>query len=94
MRPAPGNIPKEEAQKIAIQALAYLAGRPEELGRFLALAGLGPANLRRAAADPAFLTGIIEFLLQDEALLLAFTAELGIPPATIGAAGRALGGQP
>jgi hypothetical protein len=83
-----------DAETIAIQALSFLAGRPEELGRFLALTGIGPASLRQSAADPAFLGGILDFLLQDEALLLSFAAESGIAPGTVGAARQHLDGAP
>ncbi|MEO8667932.1 MAG: DUF3572 family protein [Bauldia sp.] len=85
------SVARDDAETMAIRVLAFLASRPEELGRFLALAGLGPGNLRAAAADPAFLSGVIAFLLQDEPLLLAFAAEAALPPAAIAAAGRMLG---
>jgi hypothetical protein len=83
-----------DAEAVAIQALSFLAGRPEELGRFLALSGIGPASLRQSAADPAFLGGILDFLLQDEPLLLSFAEESGLVPAAIGAARRRLAGAP
>ena len=85
------TVGRDEAETIAVEALGYLAGRPEELSRFLALAGLGPTNLRQAASDPGFLAGVLGFLLQDEPLLLAFAAEAGLSPATVAEAGRALG---
>ena len=85
---------QHDAEAIAIQALSFLAGRPEELERFLALSGIGPASLRQAAADPAFLGGVLDFLLQDEPLLLGFAAESGLPPAAIGAARWRLDGAP
>ena len=88
---ARSKLGRDEAESIAIQALGYLADRPEERGRFLALAGLGPENLRAAASDPAFLAGVICFLLEDEPLLLAFAADAGLPPASVAAAGSALG---
>ena len=86
------RVGRDEAETIAVQALGYLAGRPEELSRFIALAGLGPTNLRRAASDPSFLGGVVAFLLQDEPLLLAFAADAGLAPATVAEAGHALAG--
>ena len=51
----------------------YLAGEPELARPFpVALSGIGPATLRRAAADPAFLAGVLDFMLADEPLLVAF----------------------
>jgi hypothetical protein len=83
-----------DAEAIAIQALSFLAGRPDDLARFLALSGIGPASLRRSAADPGFLGGVLDFLLQDEPLLLSFAEESGFAPAAIGAARRRLAGAP
>jgi hypothetical protein len=63
----------------------------DDLGRFLAVAGLGPGNLRRAAADPAFLAGVITYLLGDEKLLLAFAADIKMTPQHLAEVGRLLG---
>jgi hypothetical protein len=81
MRERRGNGGKaEDVSQIAISVLAFLAERPEDLARFLALSGVGPQNLREAARDPGFLTGVIDFLMSDEALLLAFAEHAGIAP--------------
>jgi hypothetical protein len=87
----PATVDRDRAETIAVEALSFLAGRPDDLGRFLSAAGLGPANLRRAAADPAFLGGVVAFLLGDEKLLLAFAAEAGLPPAAVANVARLLG---
>jgi len=71
---------RSEAEALAIAALGWLAGQPDALGRFLADAGAGPADLRALAREPAFLGFVIDFLLADEPLLLAFCAERGVPP--------------
>ena len=77
---------EHDAEGVAIRALSFLAGRPEEFSRFLNLSGIDPASLRQYAADSAFLGGLLDFLLQDEALLLVFAEESGIAPAAIGTA--------
>jgi hypothetical protein len=79
----PGPDPREAAEAIAIQALSYLAGQPDELGRFLALTGISPQQLRAAAAQPGFLAGVLEHLGSDEALLRAFADESHIDPVEI-----------
>lgn len=86
------NVSREQAEALAIGALGFLAGDPERLGRFLALTGLGPDNLRAAAREPAFLASILAHVSADESLLLAFAANLGVDPAQVGAAHRMLGG--
>ena len=83
----------EAAEELAISALAYLAGNPEVLGRFLSLTGIGPADLRAAAREPGFLTGVLEFFLADESLLLAFVEEAQLRPTMVAAAHHALAGE-
>ena len=85
-----GQMAIEAAELLAIRALSFLATQPEALGRFLALSGIGPAMLREAAADPAFLAGVLDYFLGDEPTLLAFAADAGIRPTGIAAARRAL----
>ena len=58
---------RDAAEMLAIEALAFLAGEPEELGRFLALAGIGAETLRSAAADPGFLAGVLDYLARRRA---------------------------
>jgi hypothetical protein len=94
-----GRSPKSEsvpaqsfAAEVAIAALGFLAEDPERLQRFLALSGLGPHNLRRAAADPSFLSAVLEYLASDEPLLLEFASRQGWPPADVVRARDALGG--
>jgi hypothetical protein len=60
-------------QALAIAALTWLAEDGERLQRFLALSGLGPQNLRRAAEEPGFLVAILDYLAGNEPLLIAFS---------------------
>jgi hypothetical protein len=85
---------KELAEGLAIQALTYLASDGERLGRFLAVTGIGPGEIRSAAGEPGFLVGVMEYLASDEALLSGFAAEAGVAPTDIAKAHMALGGQP
>ncbi len=89
-KPAP--IPKDAAEALAVQALTFIAADHERLGRFLALTGIGPAEIRTAAQEPGFLVGVLEHLASDEALLAAFAVEAGFNPADIGKALAVLGG--
>ena len=83
----------EAAEGLAVQALTHIAGDSERLGRFLAVTGIGPAEIRAAAREPGFLIGVLEYLAGDERLLAAFAAETGADPADIGKALAALGGH-
>jgi hypothetical protein len=90
----PGSpLTKGAAEGLAVQALTFIAGDGDRLGRFLAITGIGPAEIRVAAREPGFLTGVLEHLAADERLLAAFAVEAGIDPSAIGKAIVALGGH-
>jgi len=59
----------DTAETIAISALAFLAGDEQRLGRFLALTGMGPAELKAQAHTPRLLAAVLDHVLQDENLL-------------------------
>ncbi len=92
MKPG-SSLTEEAAEGLAIQALTFIAGDGERLGRFLATTGIGPAQIRAAAHEPGFLVGVLDYLAGDERLLSAFAAETGNDPAHVGKALAALGGH-
>jgi hypothetical protein len=73
----------ENAESLAVSALAFLAAEPERLERFLALTGLGPHNLRQAAAAPGFHASVLDYVVGDESLLLAFAQDTRMEPQRI-----------
>jgi Protein of unknown function (DUF3572) len=75
---------------LAIQALGFIAQEPDRLGAFLTVTGLPPELIREAAREPGFLAGVLEHMLGDENLLVAFSQSAGIDPAEIGRASNAL----
>jgi hypothetical protein len=89
-RVSQGNRRKAEA--LAAQALSFVAAEPERLGRFLALTGIGPEDIRQAAREPGFLSGVLDYVVGDERILKAFAEEAGITPQAVGAALLVLGG--
>jgi hypothetical protein len=76
-------ISPERAEILALEALAWLAARPDDIGRFLTTSGLGEEELRRAAGDRELLGSLLGFLLQNEALLLEFCQDASIEPKSI-----------
>lgn len=82
----------EAAEAIALQALGFLAADGERIERFLAITGLLPATLRKRAAEPDFLGGVMDYLLADQSLLLSFAESAGMDPDRIVAARRQLPG--
>jgi hypothetical protein len=80
----------EDAAALALAGLTFLAEDGPRLGRFLALTGIGPDQLRAVADAPETLLAVFDHLLSDESLLLVFTASKGIPPDSVAPARAAL----
>jgi len=76
---------------LAIQALGFIAEEPERLNAFLNATGLEVERLRKSANAPGFLGGVLEHMLADESLLLAFATSAAIDPAEVARARHALG---
>jgi Protein of unknown function (DUF3572) len=81
------------AETIAIEGLSFLAEESERLGRFLALTGISPAQIRAVARDPAFLAGVLDHIAGDESLLLTCAERIGRKPADIADAREILAGR-
>jgi hypothetical protein len=62
----------EAAETLALKGLAYLVRSAEALERFVAISGLDAASLRARAGEPELLTAVLDFMLTDEQLLMAF----------------------
>ena len=77
---SPEPMARPQAEALAVQALVWMAGDAELVGRFLAATGAGPADLRARAAEPEFLGFVLDFLLADEAALVAFARAEQIRP--------------
>ena len=76
---------------LAVQALAFMAEDDSRLSGFIASTGIAVQSIRDAARDPNFLAGVLEHILADENLLLAFAEGAGIDPADVARARQALG---
>lgn len=83
---------QETAETVALQALGWLLGQPEELSGFLAASGASPGDLAHLAGEPQFLAALVDYLLETDARVLACSADLGLPPEALGAARQALPG--
>jgi hypothetical protein len=83
---------QDAAASLAVTALSFIAAEPERLGRFLALSGIGPDSIRSAAGDPGFLVGVLDHLVSDESLLVAFAEQHEIDPEEVMRARETLAG--
>jgi hypothetical protein len=88
------TAPDEAALMLAIRGLTFIAEDPDLLGRFLALTGVGPADIRARAADPGFLGGVLDFILGHEETVVAFAEWAEVKPDTVAVARRLLPGAP
>ena len=84
------KLTPEGAETIALQALAYLAAEPEEIGRFLAASGLDVADLRAKAGEPDLLRAVMEYILVDDTRVTGLCQELGLQPSHLHAANHVL----
>jgi hypothetical protein len=89
----PSSAAREAAEMLAIQALSFIAEEPERLNGLLDATGLSLDRLRESATAPDFLAGVLEHMLADESLLLAFADSAAIDPADVSRARMALGGS-
>ena len=89
---APLHPTPEAAEMLAIQALGFIAEDPQRLAGFFASTGIPAEQIRATAGEPGFLAGVLEHMLGDESLLIAFAASAGIDPAEIARARGALVG--
>jgi hypothetical protein len=87
----PHSLTQKEAESLAVQVLAFIAGDPERIGPFLAATGIGPDMIRAAAREPDFLVGVLDYVASDDALLVAFATQAGINPFDIPIARDVLG---
>lgn len=92
MRMVAGLMAAGEAEALAARALAWMAGDADLIGGFLAASGAGPAELRASAADPGFLGFVLDYVLAEEATLIAFAEAEGVRPELVSRARAALPG--
>jgi hypothetical protein len=82
---------RQAAEMLAVQALTFIAEDPERMACFLSATGLEPGQIRAAAQQEGFFAGVLEHMLADESLLVAFADTAGIDPAELGRARAMLG---
>lgn len=69
---------QESAETLALQALAWLAAHEELLPVFMGSTGISADELRSRAAEPVFLGSVLDFLLMDDAWIVAFCDANGL----------------
>lgn len=72
-----------DAEILALKALRFLAESEGGLNRFLSGSGIDAADLRRRVQEPETLAAVMDFLLSDDGLLLAFCAAEEVNPRAV-----------
>jgi hypothetical protein len=70
----------EQAELLAIQALGYIAGSHEELEKLMVTTGMDKAALMESAQLRDGLAGILDYVCQDDSILLGFCESAGVLP--------------
>ena len=81
-----------EGSTIALQLIAFLASDDERMERFSALSGMALGDMKDGANNPVFLGFMLDYALQDEALILSFAEFHEISPQTLALTRRQLPG--
>ena len=82
----------ETAETVALRALAWVAADPERAGHFLNATGASAGSLAERAQDTDFLISVLDFLMLDDAWVIAFCEAEGLEFETPAAARAALPG--
>jgi hypothetical protein len=87
---APLKPSREEAERVAVEALAYLTADEDRLWAFLGATGLDPGSIRQAARSRGFLVAVLDHVAQNESLLIDLAAAVKAKPERIMEARRVL----
>lgn len=79
-----------DAEALALQALAMTLADDRRAGRLLDLTGLTVDELRAGAGEPGMLAACLAFLESHEPDLIAVATDLGVKPEALVAARRRL----
>lgn len=90
VRPVTKSADAAETQ--ALRALAWLAGNEELLPVFMGATGASGSDLRARAGEPEFLVSVLDFLMMDDAWVIAFCDAHGLPYDSVLQARNALPG--
>lgn len=82
----------DQSEITALRALAWLAANEELLPVFMGATGVGQDDLRARAGEPEFLASVLDFLMMDDAWVMAFCDGESLPYDTLMRARVALPG--
>ena len=69
----------DRAQTIALQALAWLVANDDLCPTFMGATGTSIDDLRNRVGEVEFQTSVLDFLTMDDAWVMAFCDDAGLP---------------
>ncbi|SPJ31110.1 DUF3572 domain-containing protein [Falsiruegeria mediterranea] len=69
----------DSAETLALKALSWLIGNDELLPVFLGSTGASEADVKTQMSNPEFLGSVLDFLMMDDAWIVAFCDANTIP---------------
>ncbi len=73
-----GKLGRESAETIGARALAWVAEDSERLNGFLASSGLSPGDLMAQAGDARLLGAVLDYVMTEDRLVMAFCDAAGL----------------
>ncbi len=70
---------QDSAETLALQALSWLARNDDLLPVFMGATGAGAEDMAARATEGAFLASVLDFLLMDDAWVIAFCEDQRLP---------------
>ena len=85
-------VRREDAETVALRALAWVMGPSELDGVFLGASGMTADDLARRVGEPEVLAAVLDFVLMDDAWVMALAEAEGMAPEALLQARAALPG--
>ncbi len=86
------SLTRNAAETVALDALTWLVGNEDLLPVFLGSTGASQDDLRGAVNDPDFLGSVLDFIMMDDAWVIAFCDAHNMPYERLAQARQALPG--
>ena len=87
------NAKSLDGSGLALRALAFLAGNDHRVAWFLGATGISPDEIADRLNEQGFQIAVLDFLLQNEPLLLEFAKSEDVAPEQIWPARDRLAGE-
>ena len=79
----PLKAPQPSLEELADICLNHLVQDPDQLADFMGIAGFSPDGLRKALGSRSFALGLLDYVVQNEPLLLAVSQASALQPEAI-----------